>query len=234
MTTNKPIALLAMVADNRMIGNVEDTPLPFNLPTGSAWLFNVMSGAGRLDGIPLNHSFVFGRRVYEEFMGYGIMPVGGGVNVVISSTLAGEDGAPKPLPATTDPGAPADPRIVAVGSVEQALEVGTQPEASPHIGEQCLVLGGESIYTDTLPQASFLHIVHMRTEFEGGILFPEYDESEWTPFWKTDPKTEKNEVDGEMVEYEIVDYVRAADTDSSELAEALEVIKGVNEAFVSS
>ncbi len=231
MSTNKPIALLAIVADNRMIGNVDDSPLPFDLPTGSAWIFHVMSGADPTNAEPLKHSFVFGRRVYEEFMGYGIMPVGGGVNVVISSTLAADDGSPRPLPATTDPGAPDNPRIVAVGSVEQALEVGTAPEADPRAGELCLVLGGERIYTDTLEKASFLRMFHMRTEFEGGILFPEYDAGAWVPIWHTDPDTEKNEVDGEIVAYQVIDSVRASEADSSDLAPVVEAIIAVNEAF---
>ena len=72
---------------------------------------------------------------------------------------------------------------------------------------------------------------HMHSEFEGGILFPEYDRGQWTPFWNTAPKTEKIEVDGKLVEYEITDYVRVDDAERSELAEVLKAIKGVNQAF---
>lgn len=136
MTPAKPVAILAFVADNRMIGHADDRPLPFSLPTASAWLFHVLSGTDGSDAAPLRHSLVFGRRVYEEFMGYGIMPVGDAVNVVISSTLAADDGVPKPLPATTEPDAAANPQIVAVGSLEQALDVGTRAEAdTPRDGE---------------------------------------------------------------------------------------------------
>lgn len=163
--------------------------------------------------------------MYEEFVGYGIMPVGGGVNVVISSTLAGKGGAPKALPATFEEGAPANPRIVAVGSVEQALELGTQPEADkPRSGEVCLVLGGERIYTETLPRADFLRLCHIRQDFEGGINFPKHEETEWTAVNAADPNTETNKVDGKPLEFQIVDYVRAANASSSTLAPHIEAL----------
>ena len=42
----KPINLLALVAANRMIGNAEDTPLPFDLDTPVSWMFHVFDGDG--------------------------------------------------------------------------------------------------------------------------------------------------------------------------------------------
>ena len=225
---SKPVAIVAIVAENRMIGNVDDSPLPFNVSTLMEWIFHV---AGGNDGspTPLKHSFVFGRRVYEEFMGYGIMPVGGGVNVVISSKLADKDGKPKPLPATTAADAPTDPRIMAVGSVEDALQLGTAPEAEPRPGEVCIVLGGERIYRDTMPRASLMRLSHLRRDFEGGILFPEFSLKDWKPVVTGETKTEKNEVDGEPLDYQIIDYMRVDDVAGS--AALLESVLAVNEAF---
>ena len=99
---------------------------------------------------------------------------------------------------------PADPRIVAVGSVEQALQLGCALEAEPKVGELCLILGGERIYRDTMPKASLMHIAHLRRSFEGGILFPEISEKEWKPLVVGDTKTEKNEVDGEPLDYQML------------------------------
>ena len=42
----KPINLLALVAANRMIGNAEDTPLPFDLDTPVSCMFDVFDGDG--------------------------------------------------------------------------------------------------------------------------------------------------------------------------------------------
>ena len=65
---SKPVALISIVAENRMIGHVDDTPLPFNISTLMDWLMHMMAGADGSEK-PLKHSVVFGRRVYEEFMG---------------------------------------------------------------------------------------------------------------------------------------------------------------------
>ena len=210
-----------------MIGVVDDTPLPFNVATLMEWILHISQGA---DGspAPLKHSFVFGRRVYEEFMGYGIMPVGGGVNVVISSSLASKDGTPALLPATTAADAPKDPRILAAGSVEEALKLGTCPESEPRPGELCLVLGGQRIYEDTMPKASLMRIAHLRKSFDGGILFPEISEKEWCAYATGETKTEKNEVDGQPLDYQIIAYTRVGETlDPS----VLDSVVAVNEAF---
>jgi len=119
--------------------------------------------------------------------------------------------------------------------VEQALELGTQSEADkPRSGEVCLVLGGERIYTETLPRADFLRLCHLRQDFEGGINFPKYEETEWTAVNAADSKTETNKVDGKPLEFQIVDYVRVANAFSSTLAPHIEALAAVNAAFVKS
>ena len=126
--------------------------------------------------------------------------MGGGLNLVISSSMAKDE--PTPLPAAAD--GPAEPRILAVASVEQALKLGGALEAEPRAGELCLVLGGERIYRDCMLKASVMHIAHLRRSFEGGILFPEFSELEWKPLVLGETKTEKNEVDGEPLDYQLL------------------------------
>lgn len=249
----KPVALLTVVADNGMIGNVDDSPLPFDFDTGMAWMLHIESGSvsdsvsesgstmDHGDGNTnsnensnngLKHSLVYGRRVYEEFAGYGMLPSGGGINCVVSASLANQDGSPRPLPTVLGDESTINDRLVAVGSVEQAIELGSQLEKSnPQDGDLCLVLGGQRVYTDSLPKATFLRKFHMRTSFEGGIMFPSHSEDEWTPIYKSKPKTEKNKVDGKDVELQVVEYVRVNEKDDKELAPVMEAIKKVNRVF---
>ena len=76
--TKKPVALVTVVAENRMIGNVDDSPLPFDFDSGLAWILHIEGGsyndANQKPEEPMKHSLIYGRRVYEEFMGYGILP----------------------------------------------------------------------------------------------------------------------------------------------------------------
>ena len=193
-----------------MIGNLDDTPLPFDFPSVLEWILHIEGGATNAgDHKPLRHNLIYGRRVYEEFMGYGVLPSGAGTNFVVSSSLANPDGSPRPLPTVAGDDSTINPRLVAVGSIEQAMELGTKLEDDPKPGEMCLVLGGQRIYTDTLPKATFLRKLHMRTNFPGGILFPEHSEKDWKPVYKSRPKVETNKVDGEDVELQVVEYVRA-------------------------
>ena len=237
MMIAKPLALVTIVADNRMIGNADDSPLPFNFASGLDWILHVEDGkteAGK-DQDPkayLKHNLIYGRRVYEEFAGYGILPSGGGVNYVVSKSMAHPDGTPKPLPTVLGDDSTVNPRLLAVGSIEQAVELGTKLETDSYQpGEMCLVLGGQRIYTDTLPHATFLRMIRMRANFDGGILFPEYDEKEWTPIYKSKPKVETNQVDGKDLEVQLFEYVRAKDAKDPALAPVLESIQKVNRAF---
>lgn len=230
----KPVALVAIVAENRMIGNKDDSPLPFDFDIGLKWMLHVESGATGKDDDKnnLKHNLVYGRRVYEEFAGYEVLPSGGGTNYVVSSTLCNPDKTPKLLPTALKDESTIHPRLMAVGSIEQALDLGSKQEKQdPKPGEMCLVLGGQRIYTDSLPKATFLRLIHMRTDFEGGILFPEYDEKDWKPIYKSKPKIVTNKVDGKDLEIQIIEYVRAEKADDEDLAPIIQSVRQVNHAF---
>lgn len=83
----------------------------------------------------------------------------------------------KPLPGrqnivvTRDSAFVADGCVV-VGSVEQAIE---SCAASPEI----MLIGGASLYRQTLERADCLYVTRIDHEFDGDTWFPEFDESLW-------------------------------------------------------
>ena len=52
ITSKKPLALVTVVAENRMIGNVDDSPLPFDFDSGLAWIMHVEGGSTGKDQKP--------------------------------------------------------------------------------------------------------------------------------------------------------------------------------------
>lgn len=76
-----------------------------------------------------------------------------------------------------------------------------------------------------------MRLVLMHTDFDGDILFPKYDASEWKPISRTDAYTEKNGIDGRLIECEIIDYVRTANADRDDIAPVLLSIRAVNDSF---
>jgi len=59
-----------------------------------------------------------------------------------------------------------------VGSIEQAVE--SCPDAS-----EIMLIGGASLYRQTLERASCLYVTRIHHEFDGDTWFPEFDESRW-------------------------------------------------------
>ena len=59
-----------------------------------------------------------------------------------------------------------------VGSIEQAVE--SCPES-----QEIMLIGGASLYRQTLERASCLYVTRIHHEFSGDTWFPEFDERRW-------------------------------------------------------
>ena len=59
-----------------------------------------------------------------------------------------------------------------VGSIEQAVE-------SCPGSQEIMLIGGASLYHQTLERASCLYVTRIHHEFTGDTWFPEFDESRW-------------------------------------------------------
>lgn len=67
-------------------------------------------------------------------------------------------------------------------SLEKALSLaGT-------ITEELFVIGGASVYEQTLPMADTLNLSHLKENFPGNIYFPAYNQNEWQETGKEEYK----------------------------------------------
>lgn len=63
--------------------------------------------------------------------------------------------------------------VITCTSIDEAFN-----EASKY-NKEIFVIGGASIYNQTISNAEYLYISHIKGEFEGNIFFPKFDESKY-------------------------------------------------------
>lgn len=66
------------------------------------------------------------------------------------------------------------PGVTVVSSLDDAFATA---RAQP---TQTFVIGGATVYAQTLPFATHLYLSFIKQEYAGDIYFPEYNEAEWT------------------------------------------------------
>ena len=106
----------------------------------------------RFKKITTGHKIIMGRRTY---LSLPFRPLKNRENIVI----------------TDDPSDVFEGCTV-VHSVEEAIAGCTS-------GEECFIIGGASVYTQTLPLTDRLYITWLRREFDGDVFFPKIDFKEW-------------------------------------------------------
>lgn len=84
-----------------------------------------------------------------------------------------------------------------VNSIDEAIAI-TMPE------DEVFVMGGGTIYKETIGWADKLYITHIHHAFEGAeVYFPKIDEQEWKEVWREDhPVDEKHKYAFSFVKYE--------------------------------
>jgi dihydrofolate reductase len=101
--------------------------------------------------VTMGHPIVMGRRTYESIG----KPLPGRLNIVV----------------THDRGYQA-PGCTVVGSLEEAWRAAGNAE------EVC-VIGGTSLFRETLPIADRIHLTEVEADVEGDTFFPDFDRSQW-------------------------------------------------------
>jgi len=101
--------------------------------------------------VTMGHPVVMGRRTYESIG----KPLPGRKNIVVTRN-----------PAFTAPG------CTVVTSLEQAWR------AAGDAGEVC-VIGGTSLFEETLPLADVIHLTEVEANVEGDAYFPAFDREAW-------------------------------------------------------
>lgn len=102
--------------------------------------------------VTMGHPVVMGRKTHESIG----KPLPGRLNIVITRNRGF-----------------AAPGCIVAGSLEEAWR------AAGDAGEVC-VIGGTSLFEETLPIADLIHLTEVDADVEGDTYFPAFDRSRWS------------------------------------------------------
>lgn len=114
-------------------------------------LWNIPEDMQHFRGYTMGKTLVMGRKTFASI---GNRPLPGRRCVVVSSADLGGLG------------------VIPAKSIEQALSI-------EHCYSELVVIGGESIYRQTINLADRLVITHIDADFEADTFFPEIDLAQW-------------------------------------------------------
>jgi dihydrofolate reductase len=143
------IALIAAVAENRVIGRDKEMPWHF----GEDLEFFKRTTTG--------HPVIVGRRTYETVVEALGEPFPGRTSVVLTSqSLELPDGA------------------VVANSIRDAIDL-AEADARERGVDTAYVAGGGRVYEQFLPHATRLVLTEIHEAYEGDTRFPAWDDDEW-------------------------------------------------------
>jgi len=169
MDSNYKLSLIVAMTERRVIGDGEK--IPWRIPEDQQ-LFKK---------ITIDHPVIMGRKTYQTLP----RPLIGRRNLVVSRN-------PDSIPLYKEPDTknngdtPAKPKVRTLetaSSLADAIEkaaAGLKDEhAERFINDELFVIGGAQIYSLALPMADRLYISRVHEDYEGDILFPDFDRNEW-------------------------------------------------------
>jgi dihydrofolate reductase len=174
------LAVIAAHAENMTIGR--GGGLPWSIKPDFDRFLHLVTVADNID-------CVMGRHVFDELTAMKKMPLTGGENVVISSSMA------------QPPGRELPDRVTVLPSVEAFLSRPAGPNLS-------YVLGGSRIYSSLMPHASLLRLTHIHAPYDGDTFFPAYDLKEWAEVFRRDEVRVRDRKSGAEVDLTFIDYIR--------------------------
>ncbi|WP_242046688.1 dihydrofolate reductase [Cylindrospermum sp. FACHB-282] len=145
---NQPeiILIAALAASNRVMG--KDGKLPWSIPADSQRFVNLIIG----------HAVIMGRKTWEYDLEK--RPIHQCFNVVVSASTPEDEIAELQLQYSSN--------LLFVTSISEALQ-----KVSHH--PQAFIVGGASIYSQTLTLAHTWELTLVDGDFEGDTFFPEYE-----------------------------------------------------------
>ncbi|SEF75586.1 dihydrofolate reductase [Nitrosomonas ureae] len=105
--------------------------------------------------LTMGQTIVMGRKTYESIG----RPLPGRANIIITRQSGYE------VPGAT-----------VVNSLQDALLI---CEESSAINNESFIIGGEKLYRQTLDICQRMYITEIQSDFEGDVVFPEFDRSNW-------------------------------------------------------
>ena len=143
------IALIAAVADNRVIGR--DGEMPWHFTEDLNYFKRTTTG----------HPVIVGRRTYETVVDALGEPFPGRTSVVLTTQSLD-------LP----------PGAVVANSVEEAIEL-ADTDAQARGVDTTYVAGGGRVYEQFLPHATRLVLTEIHDTYRGDTRFPAFDDDTW-------------------------------------------------------
>lgn len=150
MTTQ--LSALAAVAKNRVMG--KDNSLPWRLPPDLK----------HFKALTMGHRIIMGRKTYESIG----KPLPGRTSIIVTSQTEYKV-----------------PGAIVVNSIAEALRAceddrqNHDPHAAADDSER-FVIGGAEIFRQILPLCDRLYITEIQRDFDGDVLFPEFNHEEWS------------------------------------------------------
>jgi dihydrofolate reductase len=120
----------------------------------------------------LGKPVVMGRRTFDSI---GRKPLPGRPNIVL----------------TRDKSFRADGVAVAA-TLDDALQI-AEREAETSNAEEIAIIGGSTLYEETLPRANRLYLTEVHTSLDGDVRFPEIDRAAWREVSRDGPRREPGE-----------------------------------------
>ncbi|MDQ3186588.1 MAG: dihydrofolate reductase, partial [Pseudomonadota bacterium] len=111
----------------------------------------------RFKALTMGHSIIMGRKTYESIG----KPLPGRICIIVTHQSGYEvEGA------------------IVVGSVAEALKV-CYKDTDADAGAESFVIGGTEVFRQTLPLCNRLYVTEIQRDFDGDVLFPEFNRHEW-------------------------------------------------------
>jgi dihydrofolate reductase len=148
---NFRLSALVAMAKNRVIGC--NNALPWHLPPDLK----------HFKSLTMGHPIIMGRKTYESIG----RPLPGRLSIIVTRQASYQV-----------------PGAIVVGSLAQALQA-AQCKRDEHADSgsmadgEAFVIGGAEIFRQTLPLCDRIYITEIQADFEGDILFPEFNLEEW-------------------------------------------------------
>lgn len=149
-----PLAQIALVVargSNGVIGRDGDLP------------WRIRSDLQRFKAVTIGKPCIMGRKTWESLP---LRPLPGRLNVVLTKDESYHESEKAK-------------GCVVVTSLDEALSMAREQAADDAVSEIC-VIGGAAIFEAVLPRARRLYITEVDAAPEGDVLFPAFDEKEWT------------------------------------------------------
>ena len=125
--------------------------------------WNISEDMKRFKKLTTYHPVIMGRKTYDSIYSRLGKPLPDRKNIVLTNKGCVEDGED----------------VVVCGSLEDAL---ANAEKHNFVDNNVYVIGGQSIYEQTLDRADMLELTEVHGNYEGDSFFPEIDRADWERF----------------------------------------------------